>query len=265
MWIALIIGAVIGGFLGRLPGAIVGGVLGFVVARLATMLLFKGALGTIRTQFLDSTFAVMGALCKADGQVTRDEIEVAEQLFTKLKLGSEQKSRARDAFNRGKTDDFDLDSEVARFARVARGQRALYQMFLQVQIAAIAADGQVDANEHEMLARIARGLGLSEAEIEQLETMLGARGGGGSSGDGLGSTAGQTTEQQLEQAYTVLGVESSASDGEVKKAYRREMSANHPDKLAGKGMPENMREMAEQKTREISAAYERICQARGIQ
>lgn len=42
------------------------------------------------------------------------------------------------------------------------------------------------------------------------------------------------------------------------------MSQNHPDKLASKGMPDSMREMAEQKTREIGAAYERICEARGM-
>lgn len=263
MWIVVIIGAVIGGIIGRWPGALVGGVLGFVVAQLARMLLFKGALGTIRAQFLDSTFAVMGAICKADGRVTQDEIQVAEELFTKLHLGEEQKRRAREAFNRGKAPEFDLDGEVARFASVARGQRALYQMFLQIQIAAIAADGAIDADEHGLLSRVARGLGLSEAEIEQLEAMLGVRD-SAASGDGLGSTAGQSSEEQLNEAYKVLGVDSSASDSEIKKAYRRQMSANHPDKLASKGMPDSMREMAEQKTREIGAAYERVSKARGI-
>ncbi len=262
MWIFALIGVVVGWAFGHLAGAILGGVLVYVVARLVTMFFFSGKLGQIRSQFLDSTFAVMGALCKADGQVTRDEIQVAEQLFTKLNLGDDQKASARKAFNRGKAPDFDLDAEVARFAQVARGQRALFQMFLQVQIEAIAADGQIDANEHRMLARVARGLGLSEAEIEQLEAMLGS--GTGTRGDGLGSTAGQSQKDQLNQAYKVLGVDPSASDSEVKKAYRRQMSANHPDKLAGKGMPENMRKMAEEKTREIGAAYERICNARGI-
>ena len=98
----------------------------------------------------------------------------------------------------------------------------------------------------------------------QLEAMLSGRGASGASGDGMGSKAGVDPKEQLEQAYAVLGVESSASDGEVKKAYRRQMSQNHPDKLASKGMPESMREMAEEKTREIGAAYERICEARGI-
>lgn len=263
MLIAIIIGALAGGAVFGLPGALLGGVLGFWAAQLIAMTLMKGALGTIRAQFLDSTFAVMGALCKADGQVTRDEIRVAEDLFGKLRLSEDQKARARASFNRGKTPGFDLDAEVARFVKVARGQRALHQMFLQVQIAAIAADGKVSDAEHDTLMRVARDLGLSEAEIRQLEAMLSGRS-GQTSGDGMGSKQGVDPAEQLQQAYDVLGVDSDASDADIKKAYRRQMSQNHPDKLAAKGMPESMREMAEEKTREIGAAYERICEARGI-
>jgi DnaJ like chaperone protein len=59
-------------------------------------------------------------------------------------------------------------------------------------------------------------------------------------------------------------VPASASDSQVKQAYRRLMSQNHPDKLAGKGLPESMREMAEQRTREISIAYATIKETRGF-
>lgn len=267
MFIAIIAGVLIGAHFMGFSGAVLGGLAGYWIAQMVRMGARRGSLGTIRAQFLDSTFAVMGALCKADGQVTDDEIRVAEQLFSKLRLSEEQKDEARKSFNRGKQPQFDLDAEVAEFVRVARGQRALHQMFLQVQIAAIAADGKVSDAEHEALMRVARGLGLSETEIRQLEAMLGAGAagmGGQSSGDGMGSKAGVSAEDQLKQAYEVLGLTSDASDAEIKKAYRRQMSQNHPDKLASKGMPESMREMAEQKTREIGAAYERISEARGI-
>ncbi len=59
-------------------------------------------------QFLDTTFAVMGALCKADGRVSREEIRVAEQYFDKLALSPEQRRTARDSFTRGKAEGFDL-------------------------------------------------------------------------------------------------------------------------------------------------------------
>jgi DnaJ like chaperone protein len=62
--------------------------------------------------------------------------------------------------------------------------------------------------------------------------------------------------------YEVLGLERGADQKDIKKAYRRLMSQHHPDKLAGRGMPESMREMAEEKSREIIAAWERIEEAR---
>jgi len=68
----------------------------------------------------------------------------------------------------------------------------------------------------------------------------------------------QSSEEALKEAYAVLGVTSAASDGEVKKAYRRQMNEHHPDKLVSKGMPEEMVKMATEKTQEIKAAYELV-------
>jgi DnaJ like chaperone protein len=102
-------------------------------------------------------------------------------------------------------------------------------------------------------------LGLSEADVAQLEALLRA----GAAGTGFDGAAG-TTRSRLDDAYAALGVPSSASDADVKKVYRRLISQNHPDKLAGKGLPESMRAMAEERTREINAAYETIKNARGF-
>ncbi|MEQ8798946.1 MAG: co-chaperone DjlA [Salinisphaeraceae bacterium] len=246
-----LLGATFGWMIAGFPGLIIGAILGVWGGRAVKLTLASGQIGRVRTRFLDATFAVMGAMCKADGQVTSDEIDMAETMFDKLRLSGADREAAKAAFNRGKAPEFDLDAEVAAFATEARGQRPLLQMFLQVQLSAIAADGHIDPAEQALLRRVARGLGLSEAELARLEAMLGGAGGGVSS------------KASLEQAYEVLGVDPDASDAEVKKAYRRLMSQNHPDKLAAKGLPESMREMAEQKTREITNAYERISEARG--
>ena len=77
-----------------------------------------------------------------------------------------------------------------------------------------------------------------------------------------GGTRNYSSSQQIDDAYKVLGVSPEASDAEIKRAYRKLMSENHPDKLAGRGLPESMREMAEERTREISHAYDVIKEAR---
>jgi DnaJ like chaperone protein len=216
-------------------------------------------LAAVQAQFLESTFAVMGALCKADGVVTRDEIAIAESMFDRLRLSGQQREQAKAAFNRGKSPGFDLDEEVRAFAQAARGQRPLLVMFLQIQCSAIAGDGNVHPAEHQLLVRVARLLGLSEPDVAQLEALL-RTGAGGRGFDG----SARPTQSRLDDAYSALGLPSSASDAEVKKVYRRLISQNHPDKLAGKGLPESMREMAEERTRELNAAYETIKNARGF-
>lgn len=252
MLFPIIIGGLIGYQFGRFPGFIIGAVAGVLLANYLKSRL-RNRLADLQTAFIEPMFAVMGALCKADGVVTQDEIQVAEQFFDRFRLSPQQRESAKAAFNRGKSPDFDLDGELDRFLRASRGQAMLLQLFLQMQVSAVAADGQVHPQEHAMLVRMARRLGLPESQVDQLEAML--------RGAHAGST-GTSSSQQLEDAYKVLGVPSNASDQEVKRAYRKLMSENHPDKLAGRGLPESMREMAEEKTREISHAYDIVTNAR---
>lgn len=252
----LLLCVLIGYSLGGLKGALVGALIGFVLGRVMQ----SGARARLietEAQFLESTFAVMGALCKADGVVTRDEIRVTEELFTRLSLTPEQKTAAKAAFNRGKGPDFDLDAEVDRFVEASRGG-VLFQFFLQVQLMAVAADGQVHPAEHAMLVRVARRLGLSEWDVARLEALLRAAAGGAT------STAGPPPKQRLDDAYAALGVTPESSESDIKRAYRKLMADNHPDKLAAKGLPEGMRQLAEERAREINVAYDLIRKARGF-
>ncbi|SDM95912.1 co-chaperone DjlA [Vreelandella arcis] len=243
-----LIGLAVGGPVGLLVGGGLGWWLGRSIKRRLNVARMR-----IQEGFLESIFSVMGCLCQADGKVTEGELDIAEKLFDQMRLQGEQRDKSRAAFERGRADDFDLDAELASVNRLTRHQPVMRQVFLQVQLSAIAADGVLHDAEQEMILRVARGVGCSEAEVQQIEAML----------HGAAANSQGASEEALKDAYRVLGVSEDASDAEIKKAYRRLMSQNHPDKLAGKGLPESMREVAQARTSEISNAYDRIREARG--
>jgi len=253
-----VLGALLGLFAGGLQGLIIGALLGYAIGW-GLQRSVVGTLQVAQSEFLDATFSVMGALCKADNVVTRDEINAVERAFDQLRLAPEQREAAKAAFNRGKAADFDLDAAVDRFAALSRGQGPLLQMFLQFQFMAVAADGNLHPAEHAMLLRIARRLGMSERDVAQLEALLRA---GGTAGGGRGN--GPAPQQQLDDAYAALGVSASASDAEVKRAYRKLISENHPDKLAARGLPESMRAVANEKSRQFNRAYDLVKEARQL-
>lgn len=251
--IGALIGALTGGWAGFLVGAVVGHYAGVALGRYVI-----GSLRVVQSTMFDSVFAIMGALCKADSVVSREEIKAVEQIFRMLNLKGEQREQAKAAFNRGKQPDFDLDAAVDQFAAITRGRGPLLQLFLQLQVMAVSADGRIDPAERDMLLRIARRLGLADADVSQLEALLRASTGRGS------APGGPAPQDRLADAYTALGVTASSTPAEIKRAYRKLISENHPDKLAARGLPESMRPVAEERSRELNAAYDLLKEARGI-
>jgi DnaJ like chaperone protein len=266
MNVLLLLCALIGYWFGGGVGLLLGLGIG-VVLRGVTRNAALQAQQAVQSRFLDTTFAVMGAVCKADGVVTPDEIRVTEEIFVRLGLSPELRDAAKEAFRRGKSPEFDLDAAVDAFAHAARGATALHQLFLQIQLSAVAADGKVHPAERELLVHVARRLGLGEIDIARLEALLrGAASGAASPGaarPGSGSVR-PPPQQRIDDAYAALGVTPQASESELKSAYRKLMRDNHPDRLTAKGLPEHMRALAEERAREINVAYDVIKQARGF-
>ena len=253
--------ALLGLIFGQLPGLIVGALIGYGLSRMLATAIKSGFQQT-QSSFLDVTFSVMGALSKADGVVSPAEIQSTQRIFDMLRLSPAQREQAKASFNRGKSPGFDLDAEIDRLrVAVNFGRGPLLRLFLQLQCMTVAADGQIHQSEHAMLVRIARRLGLTERDVAQLEALLRAATASGAGGRQPGAPP---SRSQLDDAYTALGVTPSATDAEIKRAYRKLVSENHPDRLASKGLPDSMREVAEERTREINVAYDLIKESRGF-
>ncbi len=259
-------GFMLGGPLGALFGAAVGHQFDKGLNRAG--LEFAGGPGEqerVQAAFFTALFSVMGAVAKADGRVSEDEIAMARSVMQQMALDEAQKRVAIDLFNAGKQPDFDLDAVVAQFRQESRRRTNLQRMFLEILLHAAWADGVLHPDEQRLLRRVADGLGFSPDAFARLEAMVRAQRAffGGGAGAGTGAHEAPPRADRLKEAYELLGVDENASDAEIKKAYRRLMNQHHPDKLVAKGLPEEMIRMATEKTQEIKAAYELIRKARG--
>jgi len=253
-------GKIICTFFGFMLGGILGGILGFIIGNMFDQGLKKHIKGfyfgytpgsTSRAQevFFKATFAVMGHIAKSDGRVTEKEIHVANQVMQRLGLQGELRKTAIQYFSEGKSVSFNLAETLHMLKAYCGHNKIILQLFMDIQVQTAIANGYLAAAKKELLFKIAEQIGLSY----QFQ---------------YGYTSGQRSQQSsynqssLADDYHLLGVTKTASESEVKKAYRRLMSQHHPDKLIAKGLPEEMIKVATEKTQKIKAAYERIIAAR---
>ncbi len=217
----------------------------------------RGSQQRIQTAFFTASFSVMGAICKADGQVSDDEIALARQVMGQMQLSSEQQKAAIALFNEGKKDGFPLTEVLQQLKREIGFQPNLQRMFLEIQLYAAYADGVMHEDERRLLRKACEILRFPRHEFDQLDAAIRAQFHHQSSGQG-----GRPASISLQDAYAVLNVSKKSTNAEIKRAYRRLRSQHHPDKLVSKGLPEEMIKIANDRTHEIRTAYERIREER---
>jgi DnaJ like chaperone protein len=215
-------------------------------------------LARVRESFFKTSFLLLGLVAKVDGRVSEAEVAHTEDIIRQLGLGEEQRQAAIRLFKQGAAKDFQPRPVVSGFNELCRGQKQLQQTLLVFLVSLALADGQLDVAEQQALEMVAGYMGFSASDFARLVRMIEAqRHFHGSAADAI------PEKDQLKDAYLALGVDPDAGDREVKKAYRRLMSQNHPDKLIARGVPEEMVKMATEQSQEILAAYELIKKSRG--
>ena len=268
-WWGKLIGGAFGFMLGGPLGALIGAAVGHKfdaglkrVADSSTEGIWFSEQERTQTAFFTATFSIMGYLAKADGRVTREELQVAASIMEQMNLSAELKRAAQHLFNEGKASTFPFDGVLKQFRHECHRSRNLIRMFIEIQLHAAYADGSIHAEERKILLSICELLGIGRNEFDQLESLV--RGESRFWRESGQRTGAGKTVMSLDDAYAMLNVSPNESDDDVKRAYRRLMSRHHPDKLVAKGLPEEMMKIANQKTQDIKKAYERVKQSRRL-
>lgn len=291
-----IFGKIIGGLLGFFTLGLIGAAVGVVAGHFFDVGLKKTfnlhspeQLQKVQLVYFKTVFRLLGALAKADGRVSEQEIKQTEEVMLQMGLTDAHRKQAILYFKEGSQTEFNIPEAVEQFSSACGEFANLKQLLLDYLITLALADDHLDDAEDRVLQQIAEQLGFGQKFYQHMLRMAAAqkrfahnqqqeyseqhdhtreeqshrqqRGSNQShSGDWRNKFS---AGNELETAYSALGVTASATDAEIKKAYRKLMSQYHPDKLMGQGVPDDMIKVATEKSQEIQRAYELVKKSRG--
>lgn len=256
-WLGKAIGATLGLVVAGPFGLVLGGLVGHQFDQGLAQGVGRGtAPKQAQKLFFEVSFEVMGHVAKVDGRVTEAEIRIARRIMHTMQLTPEQVRVAIERFTAGKSARYPLEDRLEALKRSMGGRKDLVRAFLEVQLQAAVGGGAFAQAKRRLLWEIASKLGIGRVQFAQIEALVRAH--------MSPPSQRRSAAADLAAAYRVLGIEASATDKDVKTAYRRLMNQHHPDKLVARGLPEAMVTLAKEKTHEILAAYERIKLARGF-
>jgi len=246
-----VIGGVAGFALGGPLGALIGGLAGHAVDKI------RGAqegydqlegpedrVGPSGAKQMAFTVAVivLGAkMAKADGTVSRAEIDAFKEVFH---IPPEEVKNVGRIFDMAKKDSRGFEPYAKQVAWLFRNEPAVLEELLAGLFHIARADGEVHPDELSYLRRVGEIFGLDPQSFERLRaTFMGP---------------------DKSDPYEVLGISRGDSNDEIKKTYRKLIRENHPDTLVAQGMPEEFVQVANQRMAAINAAYDEIEKQRGI-
>src|SRR5262249_9514720 len=158
--------------------------------------------------FTIGVIALAAKLAKADGTVTRDEVEVFKRVFP---VPREEEANVGHLFNLAKQDVAGFDSYARQLASLFRSRPGVLEDLLDSLFLIAKADNRLHPGELEYLKQVAQILGFSDGEFERIRA--------------------SHFGPDLEDPYVILGVDRSISDDDLKKAYHKLVRENHPDSL----------------------------------
>lgn len=229
---------------GAAAGLAVGGPIGALIGGVAGHIALDHSIGSRsghdkQVAFTVGVIALGAKMAKADGVVTKDEIEAFKEVF-KIPKGEEH-NVAR-IFNLAKQDVGGFEMYARQLDRLFHKDRELLTDVMDGLFHIAVADGRFMASEDKFLSEVAKEFGFSDAEYMSIRS--------------------RHWRCELYDPYNILHVTPLASDTELKSAYHRLVAENHPDKLVARGVPKEFVDIATKKLAAINAAYEEIKHSR---
>jgi len=234
----------ISGGLGWALGGPIGGILGFVIGSMfdenqgTAQQEYQPGQPTTRGGYVVSLLVLVAAVMKADGKVMKSELDYTKEFFVRS-IGPDAATNAITMLRDLLKQDIPVVEVCVQILKNMDHPSRLQLTHLLFGIAN--ADGHVHASENKLIEFIAQHLGISEKDFRSLEAMFVA---------------------DTNSAYKILEVEPTATDDELKKAYRKMAIKYHPDKVHYLG--EDISKGAHEKFQKLNEAWEIIKKERGI-
>jgi DnaJ-class molecular chaperone with C-terminal Zn finger domain len=234
----------LGGGLGFVMGGPIGGLLGFLVGSMVdsttihTSTYSPGQVRTTQGDFGVSLLVLIAAVMKADGKVVKSELDYVKQFFLR-QFGRESAAEASIMLRDLLKQDIPISDVCQQIRRNMDYSSRLQLLHLLFNISI--ADGVVQPSEQDIIEKISGYLEISSTDFISIKNMF---------------------VPETDSAFKILEIERSASDEDVKKAYRKMAMKYHPDKISQLG--EDYKKSAEEKFRKVNEAYEKIKKERNI-
>jgi DnaJ like chaperone protein len=191
--------------------------------------------------FTIGVIALAAKLAKADGSVSRDEIDAFKRVFP---VPREEEANVGHLFNLAKQDVAGFDSYAKQLASLFRSRPGVLEDLLDSLFMIAKADGSLHPGETEFLRQVADIFGFSSSQFERIRA--------------------SHFGPDREDPYVILGVSRAASNEDIKREYHRLMKENHPDSLIARGVPAEFVRLATEKVAAINGAYDMIKKERGL-
>lgn len=233
----------------------------------ATKVYTARAKAEVNQRFVSSMFLMLGKICICDGVISKREIDAVEYLMTNVfTFDRRTRKEAIGAFRGVRNSKRSFQSCVIDLYELYQTLPDMFESILQMCLKVAAADGPLNADEEKLIRTAATVFGIDENRYRACVAPY-------VSSSYRGSTYTKTAGGQayaepelfgIEHSYLVLGCKPSDTIDDIKKRYRKLATEYHPDKIVSKELPEEFIKFANEKFKDIQAAYESVKAERGF-